>query len=146
LNEDTVFFPDVSDKWESILDLFVPTWTAAVRIVPNWDSFCRRIREHRALLRAVRVALAARAYSLDNAGKLPPDLGALVPKYLSVLPTDPFSKEKAPLRYDAKRGLIWSIGRNFEDEGGEGDYTPKSDKRNRDTDDIAFKIPVGVVH
>jgi hypothetical protein len=103
----------------------------------------RRTREHRALLRAVRVALAARAYSLDNAGNLPPDLGALVPKYLPALPSDLFSKEKAPLRYDAKQGLIWSIGKNLKDDGGEGDHRPKSDKRNRDADDIAFQIPVG---
>jgi hypothetical protein len=144
LNDDTVLLPDLWNKWDLFLDLLLdPTGTGAMEIVPSMEATYRRVLEHRAQLRAARVALAARAYSLGNAGKLPPELGALVPKYLPVLPTDPFSQEKAPLRYDAKQGLIWSIGENFKDEGGEGYFTPKSGKRNRDADDIAFQIPVG---
>jgi hypothetical protein len=148
LNEDTVdettlFLPDTWEKKVSFLDYLIPAEIEKRGSGPSfrYEGAYNYFLEHRAHLRAVRIALAARAYSLDNAGNLPTELSVLVPKYLPVLPTDPFSKEKALLHYDAKQGLIWSIGRNFKDEAGEGYFTPNADKRNLDRDDIAFKIP-----
>jgi hypothetical protein len=141
LNEDPVFLPESSSRWDSFFDLFLPIW-ASTAIDPYIEPAYRFVLEHRARIRAFRVALAAHAYSLDNGGNLPPELGVLVPKYLPALPSDPFSKEKAALRYDAKQGLIWSIGGNFKDEGGKGIYNRKSTQGEPDGDDVAFKIPV----
>ena len=59
---------------------------------------------------------ALRLYQKDQ-GKPPESLNVLVPKYLAEIPVDPFDGE--PLRYDAKRGVIYSVGRNRVDDGGQ---------------------------
>lgn len=65
-------------------------------------------------------ALALRLYAIDHAGQLPPTLDVLVPAYLPDVPTDAI--DGRPIRYDAARKLIWSVGDNGTDEG--GDETP----------------------
>ena len=71
---------------------------------------------------AVNVAqteLALRAYKIDN-GSLPSNLDALVPQYLPAVPMDPFDKQ--PIRYEAQKQIIYSVGVNKKDLGGsEGD-------------------------
>ena len=55
-------------------------------------------------------------------GSLPPTLSDLVPNHLDTVPLDCF--DGAPLRYDAARGAIWSIGENLIDEGGAATPSP----------------------
>jgi hypothetical protein len=71
-----------------------------------------------ARLRAVGATLAVERYRLAN-GKLPDKLDELVPAYLSAVPTDPFDGQ--PLRYKklAKGYVVYSIGENGRDDGGD---------------------------
>ena len=56
---------------------------------------------------------------------LPSKLDELKPRYLSQIPSDPFSGEA--LRYNAARGLIYSVGVNLKDDGGRPTAVPMSD-------------------
>ena len=67
-------------------------------------------------LQATRTILALRAYQLTH-GKLPSDLNALVPEFLAEVPTDDFDGQ--PLRYFADRKIVYSVGKNLKDDGGD---------------------------
>lgn len=71
-------------------------------------------------------ALAIRLYAIDHQGQLPPSLEALVPNYLPVMPTDTI--DGAPLRYDPARGILWSVGSDKKDGGGD-ESTPRTPSR-----------------
>ena len=71
----------------------------------------------RAQLRAVATVLAAADFRLRH-GSLPPSLDVLVPEFLDGVPRDPLA-EDAPLRYDAARGTVWSVGVDAADGGGD---------------------------
>ena len=62
-----------------------------------------------------RVLIAVRCYSLKH-GSLPASLGALVPDYIDKIPEDPFDGK--PLRYDASKKIIYSVGEDLQDNGG----------------------------
>jgi hypothetical protein len=109
------------------------------------DYFATRIRAYASLLD--RSALARTRHGLVMAlfgvrryvqqeGRLPATLDDLVPRYLSVVPLDSFSGEA--LCYDAKRGLIWSVGMNFKDDGGRVTEIPMSD-----SDEPTVEIGIG---
>ena len=66
-------------------------------------------------LQATRTILALRAYQLTN-GKLPSDLNALVPEFLDAVPVDDFDGQ--PLRYSPDRKIVYSVGQNLKDDGG----------------------------
>jgi hypothetical protein len=68
-------------------------------------------------IEATRLRIAALEYKRDNK-QLPPTLAALVPDYISTVPADPFDGN--PIRYDAARALIWSVGMDLKDDGGAG--------------------------
>jgi hypothetical protein len=67
-------------------------------------------------LQATRTILALRAYQLTH-GKLPPDLNALVPEFLDAVPVDDFDGQ--PLRYSAEKKIVYSVGKNLKDDGGD---------------------------
>ena len=71
-----------------------------------------------ARLRAARAAMAVERYRLAE-DALPDALGDLVPGYLDAVPTDPF--DGASLRYRKldKGYVVYSIGDNGTDDGGE---------------------------
>ena len=98
----------------SYTDLF------AAILLPSLDRSLEseyRIRTDR---RLAATLLAIHAYERDHGG-LPGDLSALVPDYLPAVPIDPLSAD-ANLRYDAALGLLWSVGMDGSDGG--GDDTP----------------------
>ena len=66
-------------------------------------------------LQATRVILALRAYQLAH-GKLPADLNSLVPEFLDSVPADDFDGQ--PLRYAPDRKMVYSVGENLKDDGG----------------------------
>jgi len=73
-------------------------------------------------LRVAQTALAVERYRLAHGNTLPASLNELTPKYLEVVPDDPFDGK--PLRYkklSPKGYVVYSIGRNRQDDGG----TPK---------------------
>ena len=68
-------------------------------------------------LAATRTTLALRAYEIAH-GQLPTDLAALVPEFLDEVPSDDFDGK--PLRYSADKKIVYSVGKNLKDDGGEG--------------------------
>ena len=110
------------------------------------DYFATRIRNYaslpdrNALARArhaiVLTLFATRRYIMREA-RVPAKLDDLKPKYLRAVPLDPFSGE--PLRYDPARGVIWSFGLNFKDDGGKPSPTPLAD-----IDEPAVEIGIGM--
>ena len=62
-----------------------------------------------------RTLLAMKAYELDK-GRLPETLEQLVPEYLDAVPIDDFDGK--PLRYNAAKRIIYSVGKDLEDNGG----------------------------
>ncbi|MDB6139541.1 MAG: hypothetical protein JWO94_2613 [Verrucomicrobiaceae bacterium] len=72
----------------------------------------------------VLTLFGVRRYVLDH-GKAPDKLEDLLPHYFTALPADPYTGE--PLRYDAAKGLIYSVGIDFRSEGGRANDDPMSD-------------------
>ena len=70
------------------------------------------------------VEIALSLYRIDK-GALPKTLNELVPSYLDKVPTDPF--DGGELRYDVERKLVYSVGRNCADDGGDGESFPAND-------------------
>jgi len=64
---------------------------------------------------ATRTLLAMKAYKLDK-GRLPETLEQLVPEYLDAVPIDDFDGKR--LRYNAAKKIIYSVGKDLEDNGG----------------------------
>ncbi|CAN5868379.1 hypothetical protein BH11VER1_BH11VER1_37040 [soil metagenome] len=65
--------------------------------------------------RQMVLMLALRRYELSE-GKLPDSLEQLAPRYLPVVPLDPF--DDAPMRWNPKTRVIYSIGEDAKDDGG----------------------------
>ncbi len=68
--------------------------------------------------RALRLKIALVKYHRAEGG-LPDELSTLVPDHLDGVPLDPF--DGAPFRYDPEQGIIWAIGEDLMDYGGESD-------------------------
>ena len=64
----------------------------------------------------VAVVIAMARYRLDHPTTPPPDLATLVPGYLPSVPRDPFDGK--PIRYDAGKDWLWSVGQDRIDAGG----------------------------
>ena len=72
-----------------------------------------------AMRRLAAAALAIRMYELDH-GRRPDDLTSLVPKYLSLVPVDPFARDSRAVGYapDAPKPVLYSVYRGGKDDGG----------------------------
>lgn len=110
------------------------------------DYFAARIRAYASLLNrsalartrhGIVLALFAVRRHVQREQRLPAKLDDLVPRYLPAVPLDTFSGE--PLRYDPVRGLIWSVGMDFKDDGGRLTENPMSDP-----DEPTVGIGIGV--
>lgn len=91
---------------------------------PNFDRFQLRRCHFETRVSLAQALIAAKAYWHEEA-RLPEDVNDLVPRYLSELPLDHY--DGAPIRYSRSRKLIYSIGDDFEDAGG-NDETDASDR------------------
>jgi len=67
--------------------------------------------------RAIAIGIAAARYRLEH-GEYPPDLAALVPRYLKAAPLDPYDGQPMKVRREPDAFVIWSIGDDFTDQGG----------------------------
>jgi hypothetical protein len=87
-------------------------------------------------LQATRTILALRAYQLTH-GNLPSDLNALVPQFLDEVPVDDFDGQ--PLRYSAEKKIVYSVGKNLKDDGGDDRGQEESDSSQRHLD-LVYKF------
>jgi hypothetical protein len=88
-------------------DTYVPILTEGV---------LRAAIQERVAVAGTQLLLAARAYRLER-GVLPESLEDLVPGYLPGIPIDAFDGK--PFRYSSEKGVIYSIGGDLVDDGGD---------------------------
>jgi hypothetical protein len=118
---------DENVDWQRHLQSLLAHW-AGKEIGWEVQLYKRRMIE----MRLLALDLAIRAYRLDE-GRLPATLSDLVPKYLPVIPDDPYAA--SPIKYVLANGeySIYSFGPDRVDDGGKpidysqgrekGDYT-----------------------
>ena len=94
--------------------------------MPAFGSALAKKSQSDAQLEATRVILALRAYELAH-GKLPSDLNTLVPEFLDAVPADDFDGQ--PLRYAPDRKIVYSVGQNLKDDGGNESHTGPNNNR-----------------
>lgn len=87
-------------------------------LLPSYDRAYFLWARHAASARVMQAALACERFRLAS-GRWPESLDELVPKYLQVVPLDPFDKQ--PLRYAVTPdgAKVWSIDENRRDDGGD---------------------------
>jgi len=109
---------------------FVQSYTGAViGVIVN------RYRASRANLALLRTSVALERFRFVH-GDWPDGLGELVPDYLDEVPLDPL--DGAPIRFDPKRTILYSIGRNLIDDG--GIEVPESDGSSSKDGDIVLGL------
>ncbi|MEE9294683.1 MAG: hypothetical protein V3W34_06965 [Phycisphaerae bacterium] len=113
---------------------------------PSLSRATVRWSAHVASLRCARTALSAERYRLHS-GRWPAQLGDLVPDYIETVPLDPF--DEMPLRYKIEPDslldrlesrshiIIYSIGEDGSDDGGDLDAPPERYKR---PPDVGFRL------
>ena len=67
---------------------------------------------------ALQVLVALSAYRVQH-GAPPDTLDVLVPEWLERVPVDAFDGK--PIRYSAENAVVYSVGKDFFDGGGNGD-------------------------
>jgi hypothetical protein len=95
-------------------------------LLPALSRVAVRDADHTARIRVARAVLAIEHYRRENAESLPPDLSALVPRYLSTIPTDPFDGKSLRFKKLSKGYVIYSIGSDGTDDGGKEPVTNKN--------------------
>jgi hypothetical protein len=101
-------------------------WSATVDRLANFGERQQHVFDsvnHRDAVRRVFICdLAIHVYRLEK-GRVPGDLGTLVPNFLEAVPIDPFDGQ--PIRYRIGEGdyVVYSVGWNRRDDGGEVDRT-----------------------
>jgi hypothetical protein len=108
----------------------------------------QRARAYGRLLATLRTADAAAAverYRAAHGGALPETLDVLVPAYLNGVPIDPFTG--APVKWKASPTgyAIYSIGADFEDDGGrtsQPPWKPGLARQERERPDIGVEVPL----
>jgi len=84
-----------------------------------------------AQVRAARAAMAAERFRIDRQ-QFPSALAELVPDYTDAIPLDPFDGKAMRYRLTPERLVIYSIGDDMKDDG--GDVAPKVNKNERAKD------------
>lgn len=102
----------------------------------DWRSYLGDVaNQHQARLRLLICSLALRSYSVEN-GHPPEKLADLVPEYLSELPGDPYGGRPFVYRREAKRYVLYSVGPDGHDNGGQSHGYSQAG-----TDDILLDKP-----
>lgn len=91
---------------EMLVDMLWPAWEK------NTGKKCRE----NANVTATQLLLALKCYQIEH-GKLPESLGELVPGYFPSVPLDDFDGK--PFRYSRDRKLLYSVGEDLVDSGGQ---------------------------
>ncbi len=108
----------------------------AAIMVPALDGMLERRCRLECELVATRLLLAVQTFKKDT-GLRPATLHDLVPKYIDAIPVDAFDGQ--PFRYNAEKGVLYSVGEDGKDSGG----IPVAVPRDRwDAEDGVFEIEV----
>jgi hypothetical protein len=91
----------------------------------------KRCQESYSLV-GTQILLAIKTHKSET-GKIINSLNDLVPEYFSEIPKDPFGGKD--IKFSAEKKIIYSIGTDLIDSGGESDYNYPYRK-----DDISLKI------
>jgi len=91
----------------------------------------------RCSLEALRIEIGLRLFRKKTGG-YPEELSALTPTYLSELPPDPFSGEPFHYRREGAGWVLYSVGRNRKDDGGD----PSVGKERPGPKDIVFRAHI----
>jgi hypothetical protein len=102
--------------WEGRLELLFEDLTGESRVLVERGRLVGR-----ASMRLAVCDLSIRAFQLENR-KLPRELDDLVPEYLPSVPEDPFSGGPLVYRVQADGYILYSVGRNRQDDGGRPQY------------------------
>lgn len=86
-------------------------------------------------LAATRLIVALHRYRRDR-GRFPDDLQALVPGYLDAVPRDPY--DGRPFRYARDKGVVYAVGENLTDDGGDAEEGKK--RRFHQRNDLVYPI------
>ena len=87
--------------------------------IPNFNTVLERRCYTDLLVESSRLRLALLAYKQKN-GNTPKTLKKLVPEYLTEIPADPFDGK--PIRYNQEKNILYSVGKNIIDDGGDSKY------------------------
>ncbi|MGV3526808.1 MAG: hypothetical protein ACO1RX_21500 [Candidatus Sericytochromatia bacterium] len=96
-----------------------------------------RFREHQTLLRGFAQYLALLAYASEH-GEYPSTLQELVPAYLPELPLDPFGGRPFRYRRELTGPVVYSVGINGRDDGGQGFYGRHQRQRGCSGEEMVF--------
>ena len=96
-----------------------------------WSSYNPSLVEEEVVLNGSKLAMTLLYYRKKN-GFLPKSLTELIPNYINTVPMDHFDGK--PFKYNPDQKLIYSIGRDLEDNQGES--TPKNGRKR----DISFPL------
>lgn len=110
-----------------------------LREITQTAMMIRREVQSMALVEVAVTALAAERHRLGR-GRLPDAVDQLVPGYLAAVPEDPF--DGAPLRYRrTERGfVVYSVGEDGRDDGGQGHRPAGGGKTDASAYDITFTV------
>jgi hypothetical protein len=101
--------------------------------IPTYDSILKNRCRYEASLSATQILIALHHYK-EDADDLPDSLTSLVPAYLPAVPLDRFDGK--PMRYSKTKRIIYSIGSDLIDSGGD-----LSDKGSSSSTEPTFAIP-----
>ncbi len=87
-------------------------------LTPAWDKILLRKCRENVYVSMTRLLIAMKCYK-NEIGELPQSLEELVPKYIEKIPEDDF--DGRPMRYSARKKIIYSVGEDLEDSGGSED-------------------------
>ena len=125
------FHSEIETATPRLFGRFTPNhvgWLLLGAVLPAYNELAKHLARGEVGLSAAKVAVAAELYRRKT-GQRPESLDALVPEFLPSVPVDPFD-HGAPLKYDAERGIVWTVGPD-RDFNGEMQPGKKSYGRNR---------------
>ena len=108
----------------------------ARQLLPAMKQFDNAMRRQAGRQAALEIVLAAQAYRRDH-GEFPDSLQRLVPDYLQFIPADPCDPSGGPVSYrrdDVLNAVVWSVGEDGADGGGDVD-----DSKTRSSD-VGFTL------
>ncbi len=126
-----------AEQFDTEVKLRLSRWHVLFRIL--MPSLSRPVVLHirsTARLDCARAALAAEQFRLAR-GRLPDTLVELVPDFLSSMPVDPFSGGPLRLAVTEMGVVIYSVGEDHADNGGDVARLPKQ----KQPQDVGFRLP-----
>jgi hypothetical protein len=99
----------------------------SMMLLPALGKSIQRDCDHTARIRTTQTAIAIERFRRAHNGNLPADLNELIPTYLPSIPRDPFDGQPLRFKRRATGYVVYSIGSDLHDDGGnEGDPKKQS--------------------